>query len=85
MEIQKRNVPQLRFGEFIHEWEERKIKETFSFFNGYAFSSLDSSQEGILWLKIADVGIGKMKQDSLSYLPFEFKEKHKKFILKENE
>jgi type I restriction enzyme S subunit len=47
--------------------------------------SNNSINEGVLWVKIADVGVQKMKKDSLSYLPDIFLQKHTKFILKEND
>ncbi|MGG7034459.1 MAG: restriction endonuclease subunit S [Flavobacterium sp.] len=73
--------PKLRFPEFDGNWEIKKIEEIFSIFNGYAFPSNASETEGVLWVKIADVGIQKMKFDNLSYLPISFSEKHRKFKL----
>jgi type I restriction enzyme, S subunit len=73
--------PKLRFPEFEGDWEENKIKNVFSIFNGYAFKSEDSVENGVRWIKIADVGINKISNDNLNYLPFEFKIKYKKFIL----
>jgi type I restriction enzyme S subunit len=75
------NVPKLRFPGFDGEWEKSTLGEAFSIFNGYAFSSTSSVDEGVLWVKIADVGIQKMKKNNLSYLPTSLKEKHKKFII----
>ena len=81
----KMNVPQLRFGEFSGEWEEEKIGDIFNLYNGYAFSSNDSSSEGIRWVKIADVGIQKMKSDNISYLPSSFSKKYENFLLHEGD
>ena len=78
-------VPKLSFREFQCEWEEKKIWEVFNIFNGFAFASTDSVNEWILWVKIADVGIQEMKKDALSYLPYDFWEKYKKFILNEGD
>lgn len=78
-------VPRLRFPEFEGKWDKEKVGNVFSIFNGYAFSSSDSVDEGCLWVKIADVGIQKMKTDNLSYLPKSFTVKHSKFLLKEND
>jgi len=61
------------------------LGETFSIFNGYAFSSNASVDNGNLWIKIADVGIQEMKRDNISFLPFDFKEKYSKFILKKGD
>ncbi|MCF8255750.1 MAG: restriction endonuclease subunit S [Bacteroidia bacterium] len=78
-------VPRLRFPEFDGKWDKEKVVNVFSIFNGYAFSSSDSVDDGCLWVKIADVGIQKMKTDNLSYLPKSFTVKHSKFLLKEND
>lgn len=80
-----KNIPSLRFPEFEGDWEANKLGEVFSIFNGYAFSSASSSDKGVLWVKIADVGIQEMKYQNLSYLPFSFKDKNKKFILKKGD
>jgi type I restriction enzyme S subunit len=85
MTTQNKSVPALRFPEFVEDWKEAKLGNVFEIFNGYAFSSNDSQESGTLWVKIADVGIQEMKTDNLSYLPFEFLEKHKKFILKKGD
>lgn len=66
-------------------WKEKKLDEVFSIFNGYAFSSSNSVPNGVVWVKIADVGIQQMKKDSLSFLPKILTEKHKKFILKKGD
>ena len=67
------------------KWEEKKLGDVFSIFNGYAFASEDSVNDGVLWVKIADVGIQEMKKDNLSYLPKDYLEKHKRFILKKGD
>lgn len=74
-------LPKLRFPGFDGEWEKNTLGEAFTIFNGYAFSSTSSVDEGVLWVKIADVGIQEMKKNNLSYLPASLKEKHKKFII----
>ncbi|WP_336665452.1 restriction endonuclease subunit S [Elizabethkingia meningoseptica] len=63
----------------------KKLGEAFSIFNGYAFSSNASVDNGNLWVKIADVGIQEMKRDNISFLPFDFKEKYSKFILEKGD
>jgi len=79
--VEKQLVPKLRFKEFDGEFQLSKLGKELSFFNGYAFSSKDSADEGVIWVKIADVGINKMKKNSLSFLPIEFAKKYSKFIL----
>jgi type I restriction enzyme S subunit len=87
--MQKLFSQELRFkdenGKEFPKWEKKKLGEIFSIFNGYAFASEDSVTDGILWVKIADVGIQEMKKDNLSFLPNEYLEKHKKFILKKGD
>lgn len=85
IENKKALAPQLRFPEFVDEWIYTNLGEAFSIFNGYAFSSTSSVEEGVLWVKIADVGIQEMKNNNLSFLPISLKEKHKKFILKKGD
>jgi type I restriction enzyme S subunit len=75
----------LRFPGFSGNWGQKKLGEVFSIFNGYAFPSSKSLDKGTLWVKIADVGIQKMKRDNLSFLPLNFKEKYSKFSLKKGD
>ena len=72
-------------GKEFPKWEEKKLGDVFSIFNGYAFASEDSVNDGVLWVKIADVGIQEMKKENLSYLPKSYLEKHNKFILKKGD
>lgn len=87
--MQKLFSQELRFkdenGKEFPKWEKKKLGEIFSIFNGFAFASEDYVTEGILWVKIADVGIQEMKRENLSFLPFDYLEKHKKFILKKGD
>lgn len=80
-------VPNYRFPEFENDgvWTSKPIEKVFSIFQGYAFSSNDSASTGTRWLKIADVGIQEMKHHTPSYLPLEFKEEHKRFLLKKGD
>lgn len=74
-------TPKLRFPEFEGdgEWKEDKLKKAFSIFQGYAFSSKDSTNEGVRWLKIADVGIQRMNPETPSFLPLARKNEFQKF------
>ncbi len=80
-------VPKLRFKEFegSGEWLSDILKNVFTIFQGFAFSSNDSVSTGVRWLKIADVGIQQMNHLSPSYLPYEFKEKYENFLVKEGD
>lgn len=77
--------PRLRFSEFKSELRKLKARDVFSIFNGYAFSSNDSTVAGVRWLKIADVGIQKIKHDNLSYLPKHYEIQYSKFTLKKGD
>ncbi|WEJ63421.1 restriction endonuclease subunit S [Thiomicrorhabdus lithotrophica] len=77
--------PEMRFIEYDKSWNNITLGKAFTFLNGYAFSSLDSVKNGVRWVKIADVGIQEMKENSVSFLPLELKEKHEKFVLKTND
>ncbi|QQD15061.1 restriction endonuclease subunit S [Sphingobacterium sp. UDSM-2020] len=80
-------VPKFRFPEIkdYGEWEEKPLKEVFSIFQGFAFSSDDSVSSGARWLKIADVGVQQMKDDVPSYLPQIYIEKFRKFTVKKGD
>ena len=80
-------VPKLRFPEFrdAGEWEERPLKKVFSIFQGFAFSSKDSANEGVRWLKIADVSIQQMNHSTPSYLPVDYKEQYERFSVKQGD
>jgi len=80
-------VPKLRFKNFEDsgEWKSDIAKNVFSIFQGFAFSSNDSVDNGVRWLKIADVGIQQINHQSPSNLPIEFKEKYKDFLVKEGD
>jgi type I restriction enzyme S subunit len=80
-------VPRYRFPEFENdgEWVEKTIEQVFTIFQGYAFSSSDSVSSGIRWLKIADVGIQEMKNDTPSFLPPNFQEEYKRFLVKKGD
>ena len=82
--IEGNTVPNLSFStlEVDVDWEEKSLKNVFSVFQGYAFSSKDSISDGVPWLKIADVGIQKMNHSTPSYLPLEHQIKHEKFKVK---
>ena len=81
------SVPKYRFPEFENDvqWVEKPLKEVFSIFQGFAFSSTDSAPHGTRWLKIADVGIQQMKNDSPAYLPKSYKDQFQKFLVKKGD
>ena len=52
---------------------------------GFAFKSSDARDEGIKWVKIANVGVNKIKWDDESFLPLGFEKKHSDFVLNTND
>lgn len=64
--------PQLRFAGFADAWEQRKLSDAIQLFGGNAFKSSDVSSKGVRWLKIANVGIGKILWNDCAYLPEHF-------------
>ncbi|MBV2196311.1 MAG: restriction endonuclease subunit S [Flavobacterium sp.] len=79
------NIPELRFSEFVDDWQKTTIKNVFNIFNGYAFKSSDGADDGCRWIKIADVGINRINNETKSFLPQHFLPKHKKFLLKDGD
>lgn len=97
--MQKLLTGKVRFKEFVKEdgfkktkiglvpndWEVNKFYEIGKLQGGYAFKSDDSQQNGIKWLKIANVTFGKIDWQVKSYLPCSYLEEYKDYILKEND
>ena len=81
----KQQVPKIRFEGFSEDWENNGLSSVFSIFSGNAFSSKDQAEEGIIWLKIADVGIQKMTPNNLSYLPFGYENTYEKYLIKKDD
>jgi len=67
------------------DWVVEKSGSVIKFFGGNAFSSDDACEEGIKWLKIANVGLEATKWNDVSFLPYEFIELHKKYLLKDGD
>lgn len=82
-----KNTPCLRFPAFLAagEWRHEPLKQVFSIFQGFAFSSNDSTSDGARWLKIADVRIQQMNHSTPSYLPIAHKAKYEKFLVKQGD
>ncbi len=80
-----KNIPELRFPGFEGEWIEKKTIQVFTIFNGYAFSSNDGKDSGCRWIKIADVGINFINNESPSFLPHSYLFKYPKFVLRQGD
>ena len=78
-------VPQLRFKEFSGNWGIKYLGDSFTLVSGFAFPSSASVDNGAKWLKIADVGIQEMRPNNLSYLPLDYLDKYRQFIVNDND
>ncbi len=67
------------------DWEIFRTGQVVKYFGGNAFSGNDACQNGIKWLKIANVGVETTKWNSTSYLPEKFTNTHKKYLLQEGD
>ncbi|MBD2395852.1 restriction endonuclease subunit S [Cyanobacterium aponinum FACHB-4101] len=80
--MQKLLTGKLRFPEFEgQKWKVTKSGKVIKFFGGNAFSSNDSCESGIRWLKIANVGIESVKWDDISFLPQHYQNQYKDYLL----
>lgn len=79
--MQKLLTGEVRFPGFKEEWEEKSLTEITEYLGGAAFKSKDQVDYGIKWLKIANVGIGKIKWDDTAYLPQSFINEFDKYRL----
>lgn len=75
-------LPHIRFSGFTDAWEQRKLGDIISLYGGNAFSSIDSVQDGVRWLKIANVGIGQLKWGEESFLPVSYLDEYPSYRLK---
>ena len=66
-------------------WQIKKLAECVSIFGGYAYSSQDCTSMGIKWLKISNVGKGKLEKSEFDYLPIEYKYSTKNYLLKKGD
>ncbi|HCT3785162.1 restriction endonuclease subunit S [Proteus mirabilis] len=72
-------------GEIPEDWEILPAREAVEFFGGYGFSSRLSSDSGVKWLKIANVGLNEVKWDANSYLPENLLTNFRSYSLKAND
>ena len=55
-----KKVPELRFSKFTDDWEQRKLPEFVSFFNGLTYTPDDVEETGTLVLRSSNVKSGKI-------------------------
>jgi type I restriction enzyme S subunit len=72
-------------GKIPKSWEVLKVRDTCSLKGGFAFKSSDSCEHGIRWVKIANVGVNKIKWNDESFLPHRFEIQHRDFVLNEGD
>lgn len=72
-------------GEIPEDWDVLPAREAIEFFGGYGFSSRLSSDNGVKWLKIANVGLNEVKWDANSFLPEKLLTNFKAYSLEEND
>ncbi len=72
-------------GKIPESWEVVKVGKYTKLMGGYAFKSRDAKEFGTRWLKIANVGIKKIKWEQTSYLEDTYQEEYKKFMLRKND
>ncbi len=76
---------QTEIGEIPESWELKPIGKICKLQGGFAFKSNDSKQEGVPWLKIANVAVGCVDWSDKSFLPEEYKEKYHDFLLNDGD
>lgn len=72
-------------GKIPWDWEVGNIRDLAKVLPGYAFSSEDSCECGVRWLKIANVSFNQIIWDTESYLPKNFEEIYSQYILKKGD
>ena len=66
-------------------WSVKKLGECIHIFGGYAYSSDSIVESGIKWLKISNVGLGKLEYSHFDYLPLKYKMLTPEYILKKGD
>ena len=72
-----KDKPEIRFAGYTDAWEKRKLSNVVSLLGGNAFKSKDSvTEEGVRWLKIANVSNSGIKWNEESFLPSDYWERY---------
>ena len=66
-------------------WCVRKLGKCVHILGGYAYDSSECTSAGVKWLKIANVGKGKLEKSEFDYLPIEYKVSTKNYLLKKGD
>ena len=81
----KKGTKPSELGEIPEDWEVSNASDLINFIGGYGFSSRLATDNGIKWLKIANVGLNKIKWDADSYLPKSLADNFKDYLLNVND
>jgi type I restriction enzyme S subunit len=76
---------QTEVGVIPKDWNCVETGTVISFFGGKGFSSRFETNDGIRWLKIANVGVEKIRWDDTTYLPQKFQYEFKDYLLQTND
>jgi type I restriction enzyme S subunit len=82
---QQKGTKPSELGEIPEDWNSTFASEIIRFFGGFGFSSRLATNNGIRWLKIANVGLNEMKWDADSYLSESLSSSFKDYLLKVND
>lgn len=66
-------------------WDVVKVRNVAKFQGGYAFKSKDYVRDGVKLVQITNVSKDKLIWDDANYLPLNYKESYKKFVLKNDD
>jgi len=72
-----------KIGWIPDEWGAYRSLKTVEYLAGAAFSSSEATEYGVRWFKISNVGIGCVKWENASYLPIDFINKYKNYLLED--
>src|SRR5690625_2227899 len=67
------------------DWDIKRLETQVIILGENAFKSSDSCSDGVKWLKIANVGLDEVKEETIDYLPIHFSDKYKEFLLKKGD
>ena len=81
----KEGYKKTKLGWIPEDWNISSVGNYLDFIGGNAFKSDDSTEEGVRWLKIANVGIQKIIWEDESHLPSDFSNRFEKYLLSEGD
>ena len=85
MELTANKYKVTEVGLLPEDWKVSSLEELFKIIGGGTFKSKDRVTNGVKWLKIANVGVKKVKWDEIDYLPTQFLQLYSDFVLNEGD